>query len=44
MIESVKVKRAIFLAAGIGSRLVPITLNTPKPMVRVHGVRIIDEV
>lgn len=37
-----RVKRAIFVAAGFGSRLVPITLNTPKPLVRVHGVRIID--
>ena len=35
-------KRAIFIAAGVGSRLVPVTLNTPKPLVRVHGVRIID--
>ena len=33
---------AIFIAAGFGSRLVPITLNTPKPLVRVHNVRIID--
>lgn len=37
-----KVKNACFLAAGFGSRLVPITLNTPKPLVRVHGIRIID--
>ena len=37
-----KVMRAVFLAAGFGSRLVPITLNTPKPLVRVKGVRIID--
>ena len=37
-----KVKRAIFLAAGFGSRLVPITLNTPKPLIRVHGKRIIE--
>jgi len=36
------VKRAVFIAAGFGSRLVPITLNTPKPLVRVQGVRIID--
>lgn len=35
-------KRAIFIAAGFGSRLVPITLNTPKPLVRVNGTRIID--
>ena len=37
-----RVKRAIFLAAGFGSRLVPITLNTPKPMVLVNGKRIIE--
>lgn len=33
---------AIFIAAGFGSRMVPITLNTPKPLVRVKGRRIID--
>ena len=42
VLEPYKVKRAIFLAAGFGSRLVPITLNTPKPLIRVHGERIID--
>lgn len=41
-LEPYHVKRAIFIAAGFGTRLVPITLNTPKPLVRVHGVRIID--
>ena len=41
-LEPYKVKRAIFLAAGFGSRLVPITLNTPKPLVKVHGKRIIE--
>jgi CTP:phosphocholine cytidylyltransferase-like protein len=41
-LEPYKVKRAIFIAAGFGSRLVPITLNTPKPLVRVNGVRMID--
>ena len=41
-LEPYRVKRAIFIAAGFGSRLVPITLNTPKPLVRVNGVRIID--
>lgn len=40
--EPYRVKRAVFLAAGIGSRLAPITFNTPKPLVRVHGRRIID--
>lgn len=42
VLEQYRVKRAIFIAAGFGSRLVPITFNTPKPLVRVHGVRIID--
>ncbi|MCQ2597753.1 MAG: winged helix-turn-helix transcriptional regulator [Treponema sp.] len=41
-LEPYRVKRAIFIAAGFGSRLVPITLNTPKPLIRVHGERIID--
>lgn len=41
-LEPYRAKRAIFMAAGFGSRLMPITLNTPKPLVRVHGVRIID--
>ena len=41
-LEPYRVKRAIFIAAGFGSRMVPITLNTPKPLVRVKGMRIID--
>ena len=42
ILEPYKVRRAIFIAAGIGERLLPITINTPKPLVKVHGVRIID--
>lgn len=41
-LEPYRAKCAIFIAAGFGSRLVPITFNTPKPLVRVHGQRIID--
>lgn len=41
-LEPYRAKRAVFIAAGFGSRLVPITLNTPKPLVRVNGKRIID--
>lgn len=41
-LEPYRVRRAVIIAAGFGSRLVPITLNTPKPLVRVNGVRIID--
>ncbi len=39
-----KIKRAIIMAAGKGERMKPITLTTPKPMVRVNGVRMIDTV
>ncbi|MBR3340652.1 MAG: NTP transferase domain-containing protein [Clostridiales bacterium] len=41
-LEPYRAKRAVFIAAGFGSRLVPITFNTPKPLVRVKGCRIID--
>ena len=39
-----KVKRAIIMAAGMGNRMHPVTLTTPKPLVRVNGVRMIDTV
>ena len=41
-LEPYRARRAVFIAAGFGTRLVPITFNTPKPLVRVHGTRIID--
>ena len=41
-LEPFRVKRAVFIAAGFGSRLAPITFNTPKPLVRVKGKRIIE--
>lgn len=41
-LEPHRARRAVFIAAGFGSRPVPITFNTPKPLVRVHGQRIID--
>jgi CTP:phosphocholine cytidylyltransferase-like protein len=41
-LEPFRVKRGIFIAAGFGSRLVPVTLTTPKPLVLVKGMRIID--
>ena len=39
-----KVERAIIMAAGLGNRMHPITLTTPKPLVEVNGVRMIDTV
>ena len=44
VLEKYRVKRAVIMAAGFGSRMVPITLNTPKPLVRVNGKRIIDTI
>ena len=41
-LEPYRVKKAIFMAAGFGSRMVPVTLNTPKPLIKVHGKRIIE--
>ena len=38
------VKKAIIMAAGTGSRMNPVTLDTPKPLVKVNGVRMIDTV
>lgn len=39
-----KVERAIIMAAGLGNRMYPVTLTTPKPLVRVNGIRMIDTV
>lgn len=37
-----KAERAIILAAGTGTRLQPLTLRTPKPLLAVNGVRMIS--
>lgn len=39
-----KVNKAIIMAAGLGNRLFPVTNNTPKPMVKVNVVRMIDTI
>ena len=35
---------AILMAAGMGTRMAPLTLTTPKPLVRVHGESMIETV
>lgn len=37
-----KVERAIIMAAGIGKRMQPVTLTTPKPLVKVNGKVMIE--
>lgn len=44
MSEENIVKRAIIMAAGIGKRMQPLTFETPKPLIKVNGVRMIDTV
>lgn len=39
-----KAKRAVIMAAGIGSRMQPVTCEIPKPLVEVNGKRMIDTV
>lgn len=41
-LEPFRVRKAVILAAGFGSRMMPATADRPKPMVTVQGVRIID--
>lgn len=38
------VKRAIIMAAGKGTRLMPLTEETPKPLISVNGTRMIDSI
>ena len=39
-----RVERAIIMAAGLGNRMQPVTLNTPKPLIKVNGTRMIDTI
>lgn len=42
LLDSLKVDRAVILAAGFGSRFVPLTFETPKGLLEVFGERMIE--
>ena len=35
---------AVIMAAGLGSRMLPLTENTPKPLIQIHGISMIETV
>ena len=39
-----KIKRAIIMASGLGTRLRPLTLTVPKPLLKVGGVVMIESI
>ena len=43
-LEPYRVARAVVTAAGFGKRMVPVTLERPKPLVRVNGKRIVSKI
>lgn len=44
LMEPYKVQRAVVMAAGLGTRLRPLTNEIPKPLITINGIRIIDTI
>ena len=39
-----KVEKGIIMAAGFGSRMIPVTYKMPKPLVKVNGISFIETI
>ena len=37
-----KIKKGMILAAGFGKRMQPLTKNCPKPLLEVHGIKLLE--
>ena len=37
-------ENAIIMAAGMGTRMLPVTQMIPKPLVKVHGIPMVETV
>ena len=37
-----KIQTALILCAGLGKRLNPITINTPKPLLKIKNLTLLD--
>ena len=43
LIKTSKIKTALILCAGFGKRLNPLTLTTPKPLLELNNVTILEK-
>ena len=37
-----KIKHGMILAAGLGKRMQPITLNKPKPLIEINNISLLE--
>lgn len=44
ILQNYRVKNAVILAAGFQDKMLPITLETPKPLIKIKGIAIIESI